>query len=277
MELTEEQCNEFRNNPNVNPLTGRPIKTGKKTQQMLEKSCNHIPEVKSPPALKHHPSPPKRLPHHDVTPHTRLTAPPMGPMIHWGLNTRHDGDENNNILKFLNYIHKRLKVLKTASVVSQMEIEEFAEILGIAKKTFKGEEKYMEGIKDLAKSCTKLMKNGKLINDIPTPITVGGLTVKQSRVFIRGEVLFEFGLYKDAIDIITYSLNQNKIHATISSGEISSIRYKKLYLDYLVRNNIFTHEDIYKKTFPSENFVKDLEVEFEKYKVLYKRLKGKSP
>ena len=277
MELTKEQCNEFRNNPNVNPLTGRPIKTGKKTQQMLAKSCNHIPEVKSPPALKHHPSPPKRLPHHDVTPHTRLTAPPMGPMIHWGLNTRHDGDENNNILKFLNYIHKRLKVLKTATTISRMEIEEFAEILGIAKKAFKGEDKYLEGIKDLAKSCAKLMKKGKLINDLPEPTSVGGLTVKQSRVFMRGEVLFTYGLYHTALRGIKFSLRTNTVHSNISEGELSSIRYKKLYLDYLVQNNIFTHEDIYEKTFPGENFVRDLEVEFEKYKTLYKRLKGKSP
>ena len=58
---------------------------------------------------------------------------------------------------------------------------------------------------------------------------------------------------------------------------MKNIIEKKQFLDYLIKHKIFSHEDIYARTFKTDRPYEELKEKFAEYKVLYKKLRGKSP
>jgi enamine deaminase RidA (YjgF/YER057c/UK114 family) len=61
------------------------------------------------------------------------------------------------------------------------------------------------------------------------------------------------------------------------SGTIKNIVSDKVYLDYVIKHRIFTYDDIYKNTFPSEKAFDELQDTYKEWVKLYKNIKGKSP
>jgi hypothetical protein len=73
------------------------------------------------------------------------------------------------------------------------------------------------------------------------------------------------------------SLGEKKIITHIGQMEMRNTLQKKVYLDYLIKHKIFTHDDIYKNTFKSDRVFDELKEKFAQYRKLYIKEKGTSP
>jgi hypothetical protein len=274
MEVTKIQCDQFRKNPSINPLTGRSIHKGKITHQRLTKACENSTTMKTPsPIIR-----------------SDYQVPPMGPMIHFQFKAKssnYDEVTRKNIIQFLNYFQSRLTVIRNSTKISLMEINDIKNLLvnisnwlnnipeGMLRnisKLYNGSLKQLELIKDIENDNTK-----SKINDLPKHNIVADIEVKPNRYFIRGRVLWCFDFYNSTLDSIDTAIIKQEIHETISRGQLKHVLSEKQYLDYLISKKIFTHDDIYKNTFPNDKVYSELKDKYEEYAVLYKKLKGKSP
>jgi len=257
LKINKSQCAEFLANPTVNPLTGRRIQEGKGTHTKLMNQCKGRKEAS--PKLN-----------------TNFEAPPMGPMIHWRYNIKNSADEQNNLLAFCLYIEERIDKLKDLPAVSKMELEEFGSILKHAKQVFKDEDDVIEELEPLMKSVSKLIKTKTLIDDVPKAKIVALKEIKQSRVFIREQLLRCYQIWKDTLESIEESLHLKKVKIFVSRMEMRNTLETKQYLDYVIQHKIFSHDDIYKRMLPSERAYDDLKAKYELYRALYKKEKGQS-
>ena len=258
MNLTKSQCEEFRKNPSVNPLTGRTIQVGNVTHKKLAKAC----EGKGKSPNTYIPDRP---------------APPMGPMIHWNYNIDVPGEGRNNLVKFGNYIKERVKELKDSTEpYSLLELTDFQRILEEAKDQFDGKTIYVEKFDKVLEKVKELLK-GKIIDDKPKATIVAHLEIKPSRTFIRGRVLRCYRLWESSMDTMKSALESKSIYAHEPREHIANLVDQKAYLDYLVKHKIFSREDIYDRTFKTDKPYDELKETFAEYSKLYKQIKGKSP
>ena len=140
MIVTKKQCEQFRDNPTINPLTGRTIEIGKVRHQQLTAACAKLPKTRSSSNFKRKAS----------------TSPPMGPYIHWRYNPTSgqltDEIIRKNIIAFMNHIHERLGVLKEKVYVSEMEFNDHHDLLVNMERWLentggvKNKEKLLKGI-----------------------------------------------------------------------------------------------------------------------------------
>jgi hypothetical protein len=254
--ITKTQCKEFLSNPSINPLTGRKIEIGKVTHQKLLKLCNKSDTIEKP----------------------KSTAPPMGPIMHYRMNSQTKSEDQNNLIDMGAFIEERLKKLEKQSSISSLEIWDFEDILKEAKLMFRGEDEYIEYFDGLMKQVHKLVKTKTQISDGPSKsVVVEGYTVYPHRYKVRDEVLSVWSGCKTALETIENSLRKQQIYVNVRSGTIRDIIKGKKFLDYLIAHNIFTYDDIYKRTFISEKVFDELQEKYKKYRELYKKVKGKSP
>jgi hypothetical protein len=251
MNITSKQCQEFKSNPNINPLTGRHIAIGKITHSRLTEAC-------SPKTVKKSKS-------------YEYEVPPMGPMIHWELKARSDREEMNNMIDFLNHINRRLKKIgKRDTNESKMEFEEFNDILELVKDKFSDKPNELEIIKGLIKKANELKKTKTLVDDIPKKFSISELHVSPHRVGTRKSVFYALYSVNSMIASFDEAIEANRIFDTVPYGEfVRTSNYKK-FLDHLISHKIFTHEDIYKNTFKSDKIFDELKEKNKKYRVIYK-------
>jgi hypothetical protein len=256
MIVTKKQCQEFKSNPSVNPLTGRSIHIGKITHQNLLKACNDTPKkVESPKNYK---------------------IPPMGPMIHWDYNADDLKEKANNFIKFFNYIDKRIGEILEEKLVSEMELNEIIGILKEGKERF-DDKSHLDIVEELFDDIKSIKKSRKIIHDLPKETVVNLMHVRSNRLSIRANIVWIYGLYEEAISTMKAALQNRKIITMWDSGHIKNILSDKVYLDYVIKHRIFTYDDIYKNTFPSEKAFEELQKTYKEWVKLYKDIKGKSP
>jgi len=259
MNINKAQCEAFRKNPSINPLTGREIQVGKVTHQKLVKACEEAGKRTSK-------SPPNR------------SAPPMGPMIHWEYDVQGVDDKRDNAVDFANYIRKRIKELKAStSVLSKFELVDMKNIIDGIKEHLDDEPTYIEKLDQMKEKLDELLKRDTVINDVPSYAVVAHLEVKPSRVFIRGRVLYCYRLWESAMSDMDASIETNTIFAHVGPAHMKNLIEQKHYVDYIIKHKIFSHEDIYKRTFKTDRPYEELKEKFAEYKVLFKKLDGKSP
>ena len=259
MNLTKSQCEEFRKNPSVNPLTGRTIQVGNVTHKKLAKACEG--KGKSP-----------------NTPIPDRPAPPMGPMIHWRYDVKGHDDEFNNMVDFGNFIKKRINTLgEENGQLSFMELEDLNNIIEHSKKHFDDEPKYIQRLDKMKSKVQELMKKPTVLHDQPNATIVAHLEIKPSRTFIRGNVLRCYQLWKLSISTMRGALKNKSIYAHEPKEHIANLVEQKAYLDYLIKHKIFSREDIYDRTFKTDKPYEELKETFAEYSKLYKQVKGKSP
>lgn len=252
MEVTKKQCQEFREKPTINPLTGRKIEENKGTYLKLKEACK-----------KYQPQ-----------------APPMGPMIHWRYSSEPAVEEENNMIDILTYYdEERLPYLEKQEEVSKMEINEIIDIIKAGKSMFRGDLDNEPAANHVLSIAKKIKKEKKLIDDVPTYKVINECReeVKPERLHMRGIVLGIWSRLTSDMRTMKSSLKTKKINILILPADIYNTVNDKKYLDYLIENKIFTYDDIYKRTFESEKDFVELQDLFKKYSELYKQLKGKSP
>jgi hypothetical protein len=258
MILTKSQCEQFRSNKTVNPLTGRTISKGKITYLKLTQACED----------KKSPSPKIILDH---------KAPPMGPMIHWRLNAEVPTEERNNMLKFLKYIQATTKELEENNEqISKLFLEDMIDILKEGASLFADKGGYVKLINKLIEQLKTLKLSNRVYNDVPKATIVAYLEVKPSRKFIRGRVLRCYSLWKSIMNLIEGTLLTKKIQTHASRQQLDNVLEQKEYLDYVIKHKIFTYDDIWKNTFPNDKAYDTLKVKYEEYIKLYKEIKAKA-
>lgn len=264
MIISKEQCEAFFANPSINPLTGRTIAVGKIRHKQLAKACKKAKES----------SPKSTL----VSKPLNYEPPPMGPMIHWKQDATDITDEAKNMLQFLKFIQlKSGELEKTHQPISRMQIQEIIDILMVAKKIFTGKPGYVKSITKLIDKSVSIMRSHLLVEDEPENKIIADVELQPHRVSIRTRVLRAYDLYQSALLGIESSLSESKIRVLVSSGFVRDVCRYKVYLDYLVKHKIFSHDDIYKHTFKTENVYRELKEKYAEYRKLYKKEKGESP
>ncbi len=261
MNLTKVQCQEFFSNPTQNPLTGRKIEKNKGTYQKLMKEC-------------------QEMMYHKVDIKDKMYyIPPMGPMMHWNKFKSNYVDRQNNMIDMMNYFVERLDELEKFPMMSRMELDEIHDILKEAKKMFKGDTDYEGGIEEEIERVKKLKKQSNIFDDVPKKSVVKSCwkEIYPNRLHMREEVNSIHNSVKNYILTMEGSIKENDIQILIRKGNIQNNIVNKSYLDYLIKHNIFTYDDIYKRTFTSEKQFDELVELHKKYSVLYKKLEGKSP
>lgn len=256
MNLTTSQCEAFKKQPSINPLTGRHIQQGKVTYKKLVKACQG--KVKSP----------KSSP--------RNNAPPMGPMIHWRYNIKIPDDEADNMIEFHNFIDDRIEE-HSSKPLTLMELNDWLTILKYGVAIFKNDKEYRDAMIHLMEKLQAIAKKDKLIDDLPSYTIVSDLEIKASRTFIRGNVLRCFRLWESTMNTMKSSLMSKNIHAHEPRGHVANLIKQKDYLDYLIKHKIFSYDDIYKHTFKTDHPYQKLKDTFAEYSKLYKKIKGTSP
>lgn len=244
MELTKEQCEEFFTKPDVNPLTGRKIEVGKPTYQKILKACD-------------------------------LPIPPMGPFIHPFYNAKNPIDDQKNMLMFLKFIQPEVKILEDQDIVSLFYVNDLISILKEANKVFYFKPSYIGSINKLIDRLKEVKK--RAIHDLPTYDIVVDKEIKPSRYFVRGVVLRCYELFSNNMHLIDYGINENKFNITVGLGLIKDILRHKKYLDHIIKLRIFSHDDIYKHTFPNDKVYDELKSKYKVYEKLYKKANGHSP
>jgi hypothetical protein len=263
--LTKEQCEQFLKNQTVNPITGREIEIGKATHKQLLKKCQKSSKSTSPKSTS-----PKSKDYE---------IPPIGPIIHW----KNKSDELKNITMLVNYIDDRLKIIENRNQKeSHMEFEEFENILKEAISLFGTRKKYIDVINENIEDVKRIKKEKDLVNDIPKKIRIElNNVVYPDRVSNRLNVSNIQINIKNMISYINRSIKNiedNKDIITVSFGEIKDLLKDKKYLDYLIKHNIFTYDDIYVKTIEGgEKVFEELQEKYKKYRELYKEVNGHSP
>lgn len=263
MNLTKEDCQKFLRNPTINPLTGRKIQVGKITHLTLMKECRKESPKKSPPSAnsrKHY------------------VAPPMGPMIHWEVYGQ--DKEESNMIVFLNYFVKRLKEIDKAESISLMEITEISDILKEAHSMFEADPNTVSGIlklRGVIKGFSK--RKDKIINDEPKYHLLKSVwkEIKPERIKIRGQIAFIYSSLTNTLEDMKYMVKNKKITSMITGGKINALVKDKEYIDYVIKHNIFSYDDMYKNTFPSESVFQELGEVYKEYVQLYKKTYGESP
>lgn len=260
--LTKKQCEQFFKDETTNPLTGRTIAKGKITHTNLMKACkkNSAKLSKSPKTLSYE-------------------IPPMGPMIYWRSKPDDDDDdEKKYIMLMVDHIQDRIEIIEDRETLeSKLEMEEFLDILNHAHHVFKNKPKLLQIVNQTKEDVQELKKTKTFVNDIPKKTVIADKEVHSGRLLNRRSVYSIFAIYMSKLESIEKALKLNKIHETVPSGSIRDLVNKKKYLDYLIKHKVFTHDDIYKRTFKSENIFDELQQKYKKYSELYKRLEGNSP
>ena len=261
MNLTDEQCKEFKKYPEINPITGRHIEIGKITHQKLLKACDGSKKKTPQTVFKD------------------LYIPPMGPMMHWKINAHKNIERENNLIDMTAHIEKRIEQIHfREAIYSVMEIQEFKDILKDAIHEFDGEKEYDDYFKDLLKKIKQLEKYKLGIDDAPKKtIHVATQTVYKHRYKNRENIAVMKVEYDYSLATIKDAIETGKVNVMISSGTIRDLNRDKEYLDYLIQRRIFTYDDIYKNTFKNEHVFSDLAEKYKKYRVIYKKVKGESP
>lgn len=114
------------------------------------------------------------------------------------------------------------------------------------------------------------------IEDEPKNRVIAEVELKPHRVSIRGRVLRAYDLYNDTLLAINSSLSSGFVNYYVSSGQVRDVCRYKVYLDYLIKHKIFSHDDIYKNTFKNDNVYYELKEKYAEYRKLYKKEKGQS-
>jgi hypothetical protein len=247
MNISSKKCEEFRKNPKVNPMIG------KITHQKLIKACNERNAI--------------------VVKSMNNVAPPMGPMMHWRMH-----DEDVDMLKFLTHIKNRVVIFgKNTDNLSALELHEFSDILKEAHQIYNTKPKILDGIQKLYSRVHYFLKNRTIIEDRPKYKIVDRKEVKPDRYSIRENVLSIWSIYNSSLYSIEKAIKTEKIFDTIDSGVIRDLKRDKAYLDYLIKHNIFSYDDIYKYTFKNDKVFDELAEKYKKYRRIYKETEGESP
>ena len=269
--VTPQLCEEFLKNPTINPITGRRIEKGKVTYNKLMKAC----QKKSPSSTK---TSTRTLIKSRIPSPQSYKIPEMGPMIHWTYNAKDWNDRLKNMNEFLKFIQAKVKVYEgNQDVLSRMQIEEFKEICEEALGLFSHDRRYSGGISGLLKKVKNLLATRSFIDDRPKYNIISDIEIKPSRRFIRGRIQHIHSIFINTKETMVWAVDSNNINVHVSKGEIRDIGEIKKYLDYVIQHKIFTYDDIYKHTFPSENIFEELKELHKEYSKVYKRVKGKSP
>ncbi len=244
MSLSKKLCEEFLNNPSQNPITKRKIEPGKITHKKLMEECRDM--------LK------------------RDKAPPLGPMMHWDMHQ----NDRKNLVEFANYIEIRIDELQNEKILSKMEIQELRDILHEVKNEFSNKKNIVAFCEDLLVKIKALIKQKQIIDDMPKHKVIDAEEVFPERVKNRLKVYAVWNRMDNYLTEIDKVIKKRKIYLTISQGTIDYILRAKKYLDYLIAHNIFSYDDIYKKTFKSEKDFDELAEKYKLYKKIYKDVKG---
>jgi hypothetical protein len=265
LNLTKDQCDEFTRNPSKNPLTGRKIDVGKALYKQLEKACldrkSKSKSIQSP-----------------VGSIQNREAPPMGPWIHWNYKAKTSDDKEEHLLDMYQHIAKRVsQIEKSNEKQSKMEFDEFHDIVKVCIQKFKNDKDYFSSMTKGKDFMNAVEKQKEFTSDIPKEKDVAGLKVSPKRVEIRENVHHVWAEFKFFEQSIFNSLNKKRVDSVIPSQNFKIFLEKKKYLDYLIKHKIFSYDDIYKNTFPSENVFDEIKEDYKKYAKLFKQSQGYSP
>lgn len=240
-----QQCQQFKTNPSINPLTGKPIKIGKLTYLKLSEACNSLPRE---PSIKANANREQQV---RVYP-----APPVGPLMHWKMTARTNLDSLNNIIRHINYVDERVTEL-TASHhdVSKMELAEFSDFISLARREFQAaslNKQYTLALNDLSKRVNSIKDTKVIYDDVPEYKVIAGTEVKPRRFYNRITIFEIWSLYNTALELVEHAIETRQFAVGIDPNVITELKSKKKFFNYLISNNIFTHDDIYKNTFGDE-------------------------
>ncbi len=254
-------CKKFKDDRTVNPATGRKIKEGGPTyKDLMNKCAKYFVE-------------PKDAPQHPL---------PMGPFMIFDIEKEYKvytvKDFEKQMVPMINFISDRLKETNKLECYSKFEFDDFSKQLKSMLRwinnsfisTDKKYIKYTNACKKLQKDIETIKTRNYEYDDTPKYAIVENIEVKPDRYFLRHKVNFLFSLYQTAFETMKIALHNNEITFIVG---ISDIINDKKYLDYLIKHKIFSYDDIYKNTFPSENVFEELKEIYKKYMVLYNQVK----
>ena len=304
MNPTKEQCEEFKKNPTVNPLSGRHIDHGKIRYNQLSRACDAVsesnsksksstkkslaknsylgklPSLKSDNSVKNIKRSSYRK-HNFETPKASRSSstmkssktrpanyeiPSIGPMMHWG----NLASKEDNMIKMLNYLKNKLFDYEEEEsvVVSRMEINEFATMIKEMEPEFKYKQNIVLLFEELHELIDDLRKSRKFVEDEPKYEIYEDMEIKPNRLFNREQAL---GVYS------RFQLDKQTLKSAIRKKDFSwGVSYElnisnKKYLDRLIALKIFRHDDVYGKMFKSEKEYDELRELHEKYEAMHNR------
>lgn len=245
MQVTREQCKQFRSNETINPLTGRKIQRGKITHKRLTKACSTSVTNSSKQKDKY--------------------IPPLGPMIFWSYDAETDLQKRReNAYEILDFVRlKYLQLKDTRASISESEINDYIELCKMLHKPLPEDANY---IHTLEKELLKVKKTKKIMHDEPKHDVFENLVeIRPSRTFNRTRIAFIYNYYAKIKFNLEYCLKHNKKSEVVIPVNMKDLRTFKRYLDYMIKKKLFTYDDIYKHTFKNENFPEEIEALHKQY------------
>lgn len=249
-------CKAFFNSPSINPLTGRKIQQGKVVYNKLMKACTEY----------------KNKFNKALSSSNRASIPPLGPMMHWNYRTTNDLKHYNetreaSALEFMKFIRDRLTVMRDANKLSKSELLDYLQMTN-EFLAMHFDAKITQNIIVLQSWLTKFKKEKVLIDDQPKSEICENIEIHPSRTKNRAEVVFIHNFYVDLKGDILLELDR-KSNLNISALHVKLLTSYKKYLDRLIELNLFTHDDIYKKTFNNESFPDEVAKLYKQYRDKY--------
>ena len=214
--------------------------------------------------------------------------PPMGPLIHPDFIKTHeiDIDEKKsrkqlkkNYIKFYTYIFKdRIpKITNNEVSLSLMEKNDLLNLSDIITKELNEinllNDEDIKQIKTIENNLKEAFKHGNVINDQPTKKRVGNWYVEPLRYKNRLQLLNLYDLFRSKKAGLEGSIRYNNFRFFVSHQDLDSTLRNKTYIDELIRLGVFTHDDLYKNMFESENVFDELRELHNKYYEAYKKNK----
>ncbi len=216
------------------------------------------------------------------------SIPPMGPLIHPEFIKTHDIDIDSkkklkqlkkNYIQMYNYLYddRIPKILDNEEPLSLMEKNDLLELSNIVSKELQEinllDNDNIKIIREVENKLKDIFKKGNVINDQPIKRKCGNWYIEPLRYKNRLQLLNIYDIIRDTIAGLEGSIKSNHFQFLTTHQEIdSTIRYKD-YIDELIRLKVFTHDDLYKNMFESENVFDELAELHKKYFEAYKKTK----
>jgi hypothetical protein len=167
--------------------------------------------------------------------------PPMGPIIH----VRYNLDKlQENSINMLNFYLERITIFESFN--EYISISEYIDIHDYINEYIENYDKNNDKniIEDTKKRLNHLLEKCVFINDIPEPIEIG------DGKYVTLYYNIKRSCARECISDILFYLELNVIHENNEKFN----NYIKMYLKYIIDNEIFSKEDLFRYTI-LENYI----------------------
>ena len=212
----------------------------------------------------------------------------MGPVIHPDFIKTHEIDINEkksrkqlkkNYINFYNYLFKdRIpKIINNEVSLSLMERNDLLNLSNIITKELNEinllDDDDVKQIKLIDNELKEVYTIGNVINDQPFKKRVANWYVEPLGYKNRLQLLKIYEILRSKRAGLEGSIKQNNFRFFITHQEMDNAYSYKNYIDELIKLGVFTHDDLYKNMFESENIFDELKELHNTYYEAYKKSK----